>query len=326
MRLALLLAGAAAFVALYLCVGSTEWITPGRLAQELVRGDDGGATMENLILWRLRLPRCLAALLVGSLLGAVGAAFQALFRNPLAEPYVIGVSGGAAVGGTLALILGIEAVAFGLATPALAFAGGMAALGLVLMLGTRRGVVQIPTLLLAGVVVGAMLSSLVSVMLLAAGQDTGRVLRWLLGSTTPMSWSRIAVLLIVLVIGFALLWSHTRRLNAYAVSEEGAQQLGVDVANLKWSILVVGTAMAATAVGAVGIIPFLGLVAPHLARRIMGADLRRSLLAAAAAGAGLLVASDLIAQRAVPGVELPIGAVTAILGAPALVAVLRVKS
>lgn len=310
---------------LHIGIGSSLWISPFQVISEIARGNLGGADPVNTVVWEIRLPRAVGCLLVGALLGLVGAAFQALFRNPLAEPYVVGVSSGAAVGGSLALILRLSEAFFGLAGLGAAFAGGLASLGLVVALAKRRGVINVPTLLLAGVVVGSLLAALLSLILLAAGGDTNQVLRWLLGSMTPMFWPRVAILSVTLVFGTMILTRETRRLNAFAVGEDSAQRLGVDTARLKKRVLVTGTAMAAVAVGSVGIVGFLGLVAPHIARRMLGIDLRHSLIGAGLLGSILLLLADLLAQRSVPGTELPVGAVTAVLGAPTLLLLLRGK-
>lgn len=309
---------------LHIGIGSSLWLSPIQVASEIVAGDQGheGSTA-NVVVWQVRLPRALGCLLVGAILGSVGAAFQALFRNPLAEPYVVGVSSGAAVGGSLALVAGIGAAGYGLGGLGLAFLGGMGSLGLVVALARRRGTVDVHTLLVAGVVVGSLLAALLSLVLLAAGQDTNQVLRWLLGSMTPMFWPRILILSLALVMGLLVLVRDTRRLNAFSVGEDTAQRIGVDTSGLKRRVLLSGTAMASIAVGSVGIVGFLGLVAPHLARRTFGIDLRGSLPASAGIGAILLIGADLLAQRAVPGIELPVGAVTALLGAPALLVLLR---
>lgn len=314
-----------ALFVLHIGIGSSVWIAPGQVLAEIARGNADGADPINTIVWQIRLPRAAGCLLVGAMLGLVGAAFQALFRNPLAEPYVVGVSSGAAVGGSLAIVLRFSEALFGLAGLGAAFAGGLGSLALVVALARRRGVINVPTLLLAGVVVGSLLAALLSLILLAAGGNTNQVLRWLLGSMTPMFWPRVAILAIALLGGTALLTRETRRLNAFAVGEDSAQRLGVDTARLKKRVLVTGTAMAAVAVGSVGIVGFLGLVAPHIARRMLGIDLRQSLIGAGLFGAILLLAADLLAQRAVPGVELPVGAVTAVLGAPTLLLLLRGK-
>lgn len=257
----------------------------------------------------------------------VGAAFQALFRNPLAEPYVVGVSSGAAVGGSLAIAVGLGSAwtgfAEGLGPMLLAFPCGLAALFLVFAISTRRGMVSVHTLLLAGVVTGSLLSAVLSFIMLAAGQDTNRILAWLLGSMTPMFWNRVVILAVATVVGGVVLVIHSKQLNLFAVGEETAQRLGVNVNRLKPVILIVGTAMVATTVGAVGIIGFLGLVAPHLTRRVLGIDWRLSLFGSGLSGAILLSLSDVIAQRLIPSLEIPVGIVTAIVGAPFLLVLMR---
>jgi iron complex transport system permease protein len=311
-------------LALHIGVGSAVLAHPAEVLRAILQGPGADDPLSSIV-WDIRMPRAIGCALVGALLGAVGAAFQALFRNPLAEPYVIGVSSGAAAGGVLALVAGFGAMAAGLGLMGAAFLGGLGALLLVMSFARRRGVLSVPRLLLAGVVIGAMLAALTTLILLAGGEDANRVLRWLLGSTTPMFWNRIVFMLGVLAIGGWVLYVAGRHLNAYSIGEEHARLLGVDTARLVRRTLVAGTAMAAVAVGATGIIGFLGLVAPHLARRIVGADARATLPAATLTGAALLLAADLVAQRAVPGVEVPVGAVTAILGAPALVILLRAR-
>lgn len=304
---------------------AAAWISPIEVAGELINGRSEGPI--GNIVWAIRLPRAIGCLLVGAILALVGSAFQALFRNPLAEPYIVGVSSGAAVGGALALLLGIGTAWSGfwdgLGMTACAFVAGLISLSLVFSLSRRRGVVDVQTLLLAGVVTGSMLSALLSMILLASGEDTNKVLRWLLGSMTPMYWNRLAVMAIALFVGGAILIRQSKYLNAFAVGESTAQHLGVNTRRLKPIILVVGTAMTAATVGAVGVVGFLGLVAPHIARRILGVDWRWSTIGSAFIGAGLLLAADLLAQTAIPDTELNVGIVTALLGAPVLIVLLR---
>lgn len=299
-------------------------LSPGEVLAELFRGQlTPGLSQDNLIVWQIRLPRALACLLVGGLLGSVGSAFQALFKNPLADPYIVGVSSGAAVGGALALVLGIAGWAGGLGLMLACFVCGLGALGLVFGLARSRGALDVQRLLLAGVVIGSMLSAVLSMVLLASGLDTNQVLRWLLGSATPMYWNRITALALAFVVGGAVLLAQTKRLNALAMGEEAARRLGVNTRVLVPTVLAVGTAMTAVTVGSVGIIGFLGLVAPHIARRIVGVDWRWSLLASALCGMALLVLSDIAAQRLIPGAELQLGIITALLGAPFLLVLLR---
>jgi iron complex transport system permease protein len=304
------------------------------VVRELFRGPVEGDSA-NTVVWAIRLPKALYCVLAGGILGVVGSAFQALFRNPLAEPYTIGVSSGAAVGGAMAQIIGLDAGLAFLGTPLLGFVGGMLSLVLVLALARRKSGEDTTTLLLAGVVVSSLLSAVLSVIILMSGADTNRLMRWLLGSTSPQFWERVGVLAAVLVVGITLLYPLTKRLNALAIGEISTRRLGIDPNRLRWIVLIVGTAMAATAVGTVGAIAFLGLVAPHIARKLMGVDWRWSLPGSLAVGAGLMIAADVIAQRLLPwagqvltgkellATELPVGVVTALIGAPSLIMLLR---
>jgi len=281
----------------------------------------------NRVLWVIRMPRAVCCLVVGAMLGLVGSALQALFRNPLAEPYVVGVSSGAAVGGAIALVTGFGTAwtgfAQGLGLMIAAFPAGLLALGMVLAFARRRGVVDVQTLLLAGVVTGSMLSAVLSFVLLMGGQDTRMVLQWLLGNTSAAFWNKDDLLALALAGGACVLVGYSKQLNAFALGEDTARRLGVNVARLKGVLLVTSTAMVAACVGAVGIIGFLGLVAPHISRRTLGVDWRVSLLGSGFYGACLLLGADFIAQRVLPGGEIPVGIVTAILGAPFLLVLLR---
>lgn len=324
----LLAAGVCAGV-LHLIMGSS---LPGRPFQlGISAGDIWGIMIEGpggkhplaSILWQLRLPRVLACLLVGFSLGIVGSSFQALFRNPLAEPYIIGSASGAAVGGSMALVMGWSMALGGLGMVAGATGTGLAALLAVTAMARVRGRIDPQRLLIAGVVSAAMLSALVACILLASGHDTNEVLRWLLGSMTPMFWNRLFPLTLAVLIGGIYLMTQGRRLNAFAMGEDMARRLGVRTDRLKPIVLAVGTTMTSVAVGTVGIIGFLGMVSPHIARRIVGIDWRYSMLASGLVGATLLAVSDILAQWMVPGAELPVGIVTALLGAPVLLVLLR---
>lgn len=311
---------------LYLGFGGTVPLTPLTILHELFH--PGTGTPENNIVWDLRLPLACACLVVGAILGLAGSAFQALFQNPLAEPYVVGVSAGSAVGGALALVTGFGAAwggpLFNMGRMIAAFPAGLLALGLVFLLARRRGVVNVQSLLLAGVAVGALLGSLLSLVLLAGGKDTRVVLQWLWGNLDSASWNEIGVMLAVLLIGGAVLIRSSRNLNAFALGEQTAQRLGVDVARLKPAVLVTGTAMVAATVGSVGIIAFLGLVAPHIARKLIGVDWRWSLIASGLLGAAIMLAADFLGHRAIPAAGVvPDGIVTAVIGAPFLLALLR---
>jgi iron complex transport system permease protein len=250
----------------HLGMGGT-WLTPADVLRVLFHPDPN--SRDYAVVWAIRLPRALACVLVGSMLAAVGSAFQALFRNPLADPYIVGVSSGAGAGGALAWLLGLTGLWGGLGTMGLGFLGGLASLALVFALSKKRGIVDVSTLLLAGVVVGSLLWALTTLILFLAGQDTNKILQWLLGSMSPMFMDRVLVMAVTAAIGTTILILQARKLNAFAIGESIARNLGVDTARLKATVLITGTAMAAVCVGAVGIIGFLGLVSPHIARRLL---------------------------------------------------------
>ncbi|HEY0866905.1 MAG TPA: iron ABC transporter permease [Fimbriimonas sp.] len=313
----------------HLGVGSYQWYAPLTVLRELANGPSEGAA--NVIVWQIRLPRATACLFVGGILGIVGSAFQAQLRNPLADPYIVGVSSGAAVGGVVAVITGLSGMFGGLGTTLLGFLSGMGSLAVVYLLARRRGVVNVTSLLLAGVVIGSLLSAILSLLLLASGRDQTQVLAWLLGNTSRVPWNANAVLGVSLLLGATAMVRESRRLNAFALGDDAARRLGVDTLRLTRLVLLVGTAMTAAAVGAVGIIGFLGLVAPHISRRLLGVDWRRSLLGSMLVGMGLLLLADLLSQRGVSaltgvvGMQVPVGIVTAILGAPSLLVLMRKK-
>ncbi len=319
---------------LHVGYGSTSgYLNPGDVIRELLKGPfHSGADRAADAVWQIRLVRALGCVCIGGILGGVGSAFQALFRNPLADPYIVGVSSGAALGSVVAMLAGLTGMLGGLAISMAAFAGGLASLGLVVTLAGRRGRTSVVTLLLAGVVTGSLLSALLTLVMLLAGRDTSELMRWLLGSTSELYWSNVALLGSALVVGGAILVSQTRALNAFAIGEETARRLGVNTGRLKAVVLVTGTGMVAFAVGAAGIIGFLGLVAPHISRGLFGTDWRRSLPGSILTGATLLLIADALAQRLGPTSEwlqlrtfvyLPVGVVTAIIGGPSLLILLK---
>ncbi|MCC7101505.1 MAG: iron ABC transporter permease [Fimbriimonadaceae bacterium] len=283
----------------------------------------GRDSVWSSVLWDIRLPRALACVFVGAILGSSGAAFQLLFRNPLAEPFVIGVSGGAAVMVTAFMSLGLTGLTLELGSILAAIIGGFGALSLVLTLASMRRGFRSESVLIAGAVVSSMLLSLMTVVLLSTGKDSSEIVRWMLGSASPMYWSRVAILFVTLMSGGWALLRECRRLNALSLGELSARSLGVDPQRSGRTVLLAVTVMASIAVGATGIIGFLGIIAPNISRRIVGPDARLVVPLSGCLAACLLLAADLIAQRALPGQELPVGAVTAVLGAPALLWVLK---
>lgn len=312
-----------AFLLLYVAFGGSIGIPISDTLREILRGPQHTRELGfNTILWQIRLPVGLACVLVGGALGIVGSAFQALFKNPLADPFIVGVASGAAVGGVAALVFGISVLGT-LTLPVAGFVTGLGSLALVLFLSRRRGLVDVASLLLAGTVTGSLLAAVQTLLLILAGRDTNQVLQWLLGNMSTTTWDQVALMTFALVVGGSLLVMQGRRLNVLAIGEDSAQRLGINVRSLRYVILVTGTAMVAVCVGSVGIIGFLGLAAPHIARRLVGVDWRWSLFGSMFTGSALLLLANFIVQMLTPTGELPVGVVTALLGAPFLLVLLR---
>lgn len=277
----------------------------------------------EVIVFELRLPRVLLAAIVGAALAASGTVFQGLFRNALADPAIIGVSSGAALGAVLVIVTVGAGTLGTLGLPLAAFVGATATAFAVYRLARVGPTVHVATLLLAGIAVAAVISSLMSLVMSFSGEDVRDIYAWLLGGLVSEGWRSIAVVLPVVVLGVtgAALVAH--ELNLVALGEERASQLGVDVQRLKVRAIAVGALLAAGAVSVAGVIGFVGLMTPHLLRLVIGADQRRLLPASVLGGATLLILADLVARTAVAPSELPVGVVTALLGGPFFLYLLR---
>jgi len=275
------------------------------------------------IVWEVRLPRIFTAALVGALLAMAGVAFQGLLMNPLAGPYTVGASAGAAVGAAAAEVLGIAAIAGGLVGTAWAFASAVGASLLVYALARVHGRVSVQTFLLAGVVVGTMLWSLIPLLMVLAGraEDLQRIYFYLIGSLQGADWTRTILLTPLAILNGLLLWAWSRELDLMTLGEESALHLGVPVEAYKRLVLGLGALATAAAVSVGGIIGFVGLVVPHVARRFVGPAHRRLIPVAALAGASLLVASDTIVRVWLN--DMPVGVITAIVGAPVFCVLIR---
>ncbi|HEY7472577.1 MAG TPA: iron ABC transporter permease [Gemmatimonadota bacterium] len=272
----------------------------------------------------LRLPRALLAAFVGGALALSGAAFQALLRNPLAEPYVLGVSSGAAVGAVAWIGAGGLALArWGL--PAAALGGALLAIALVLRIGSRvDGGLDVRVLLLAGVVAGSFFNACILLLLSFQRADAFRsAVFWMMGSLAGATWAGVAFMAAVGALGGAALISLARPFNALAVGEETAAFLGVPVDGVRRAAYLIASGLAASAVVAAGGIGFVGLVVPHAVRIAWGGDHRFLLPAAFLAGAAFLPIADLVARVVVAPNELPLGVVTAFIGVPFFVGLLR---
>jgi iron complex transport system permease protein len=284
----------------------------------LTGGSDGDA---GLIRY-LRMPRVLLAFIVGGALSVAGAALQALVRNPLADPYLVGLSGGAGLGAVLAIALHLGGP---WAVPLAAFAGALGAVAIVYRLSVVSGRRLDPhILLLGGVVVGAFAGSLMSaVITLASATELRSAMLWLLGGFGMASWPAVAIFATYAIVPLALLFGSARGLDLLTLGEENAQHLGADVEVLKRRVYLAVAALTGAAVAVSGIVGVVGLVVPHVMRR-WGSPLHRALLPAAVLGGGaFLVVADLLARSLFRPLELPVGVVTALIGVPIFALQLR---
>ncbi|WP_149184831.1 iron ABC transporter permease [Streptomyces sp. TRM49041] len=303
--------------------GSTD-IPPREVWSVVLRRLSGEAPRpgtSDLIVWQLRLPRALLAAVVGAGLGVIGTAVQALVRNPLADPYLLGISSGASLGAVSALVLGLGAGgALGLGTSGAAFAGALATFALVWLIARRGGGFSPLRLVLAGVGIGQFLTGFTSYLVLQAGdeQQTQGVLFWLMGSLGGASWDTLAVPALAVPSALLLLQARARPLNTMMMGDETAAGLGVSPARLRRELFVVTSVLTGILVAVSGAIAFVGLMVPHACRLLVGADHRRLLPVTALFGAVLLVVVDIVCRTALDTQELPVGVVTSLIGAPAL--------
>ena len=280
---------------------------------------------QDSIVWLVRVPRVLLGAIVGAALAVAGVALQALVRNVLADPYLLGVTQGASTGAAAAILFGVGASLGASSLSVTAFLGAVAAVGIVFLMARLGGRVTSIRLLLAGVAVGYVLAAVTSFLIFASESREGAraVLFWLLGSLGQASWSSVLVPGVVVAATLAVLVLWGRRLDALAIGDDTAQTLGVAPARFRVQSLVVVALCVAAVVAVAGGIGFVGLVVPHVARRFVGGEHRRVLVVAALIGAVFLVWADVLARLAFQPAELPLGIVTAVVGAPFLLVLIR---
>lgn len=280
-------------------------------------------TIQSIVV-EIRLPRIVLAVVVGMALAASGTIFQGLFRNPMADPYIIGVSGGAALGATTAIVLGVTLSVAGLsAVTVLAFGGALLVTLLVYRLAWYRHDVVPEHLLLAGVAVGAFLAAIISALQFASSGNIQQVVFWLMGGFSGRTWEHVWLAFPYVIAGYAVARYFARDLNLLLLGDETARSLGVSAATSRRWLIAAGALMAAAAVAVSGLIGFVGLVVPHLMRLITGPDHRRLLPAATLAGGITLLLADTVARTIIAPTEIPVGIVTAGLGAPFFLYLLR---
>ncbi|MGE6487292.1 FecCD family ABC transporter permease [Paenisporosarcina sp. NPDC076898] len=270
------------------------------------------------ILWNIRIPRVVLAGLVGASLAIAGAAFQGLLKNPLADPYTLGVSSGASVGAVVTLFFGISVPFLGLFTlPVLSMLGAF--LTMVTVMSFAKLIdraMKMETIILTGIIFSSFLGSVLSLMISLSGEELRQIIGWLLGSVSMRGWPYVTMALPFMAIGFLLLWLNRRELNALVFGEERAKHLGVNVKHRKMMILTGGSILTGAAVAVSGTIGFVGLVVPHMTRMLWGSDNRHVLPLSFINGATLLIICDLVSRTIISPSELPIGVITAFIGAP----------
>ena len=279
--------------------------------------------METIVL-EIRLPRVILAGLVGASLAIAGATYQGLFRNPLADPYLIGVAQGAALGAVIGFLLPVSLLGTSIGLiPILAFAGALVSIAVVYSLARVGRTLPLTTLILAGVALGALLGAIVAYLALTSGQMVRGILFWLTGSFSLSQWSEAWVVLPIFVLGATIIMLFARSLNIMQLDEEQAQQLGINVERLKLILLIAATLVTAAAVSFVGIIGFVGIIIPHAVRLIWGPDHRFLLPLSILSGAVFLILADVLARTLAAPSEIPIGVITALFGAPFFLYLLR---
>lgn len=303
-------------------------LTPGGVLLDiadrlpLVDVDSGLSTRQQAILWNIRMPRVVLGVLVGAMLAIAGAAYQGVFRNPLADPYLLGVSSGAGLGATLAIVVGGAAGFAGV--PIAAFAGGLLAVGATYSLGrTVGGSRSEVVIILAGVAVAAFANAIQTFFMQLHDDTLRQVYSWMLGRLSTDGWSDVVVVLPYVVVTVAIIALHRRTLDVMAVGDVEAASLGINPARVRLLLVCVATLGTAAVVSASGLIGFVGIVVPHAVRLLAGPGHRLLLPLSLLVGASFLVLADVLARTVMSPAELPIGVVTAAIGAPFFLVVLR---
>ena len=289
----------------------------------LVSGNLDATDPTRMIILRIRLPRILLAGLVGFSLSLGGVVFQAILRNPLADPFILGISSGSAFGAVLGILAGFS---FSLGVPATAFCGALVTIYLLMALGIRKMGMESSTILLTGVIINAFFTAIIMLVIsMAADNRLHTMLFWLYGDLSQSRYGPLGFLAPVLVLGSLVIYGFARHLNLITAGEETAVQLGVEVEKTKKACLLVVSVMMGLVVSFSGLIGFVGLIVPHLARMAFGSDHRLLIPVAALGGASFLIVADTLARILISPSELPVGVVTAFLGAPFFIYLLKTR-
>ena len=280
---------------------------------------------EEVIVVGIRLPRIILGALVGVCLAMSGAALQSLFRNPMADPFILGISNGAALGATIIFVYGTAGIIGFYSLPIMAFIFGLATIFLVYYVARVGNQVPVNTLLLSGIAISALFSAVNSFIMFTGGQNLNQILFWTMGGLSGRGWDYVWIILPFTVAGTIVMLTLTRQMNAMMFGEESAQYLGIEVEKLKKILLVTTALITSAAVAVSGIIGFVGLIIPHIVRLITGPDHRILIPASIFAGAIFIVVADMFARMIIAPAELPLGVITALCGAPFFLYLLRSK-
>ena len=270
--------------------------------------------VNSQIFWQLRLPRVLMSVLVGAVLSVCGAAYQSIFRNPLTDPYVLGVSSGASLGAAVAILLGLEAFLWGVGGMALAAA--LATVWLIYRIASIGNRMHTTTLLLTGVCLTLLISALISFLMVLNQEKMDSIIFWTMGSFGSSSWTDVAVMAPVAVAGMGVVLWYSRDLNLLLAGSEAAKSMGCEAEKVKRVLLLATTLMVAFAVSTCGVIGFVGLIVPHAVRLVAGADNRRVVPYSMLCGALFVLVCDTLARYLLRPSELPVGSLTSMVGAP----------
>lgn len=282
------------------------------------------SNMQRYIILQVRLPRVLLAALVGAGLSAAGGVFQGLFQNPLADPHILGVSSGAALGATIAILFGVQVSAFGLGTIGVcAFIGAIVTIVLVYLIGGMKKGAKTIGILLTGTAVSTLFSAIMSLLMSLHHDKIEQVYLWTMGSFSSAVWVKVGYVAICELICLTICLCLSRDLNLIAMGEETAQSLGIETSRIRKILILVVSVMVASCVAVSGVIGFVGLVIPHIVRFLLGDDYRRILPGAILGGGFFLMICDTLARTVTAPGELPVGVITAIVGAPYLILLIR---
>lgn len=291
--------------------------------KEYIHTNDISSTM-NTIIWNIRLPRVILGVLVGASLSIAGAAFQGMFKNPMADPYVIGISSGAALGAAIAIILKLDINILNIPLITIfAFLGALLAVFIVYNIAKIKNKIPVTYLLLAGVATGQFFTSIMSFLMVLNNNDMTKIIYWTMGSLSGKGWAPVKSIAIPVILVILVLNYFAKDLNIMLTGEESAQSLGIDVEKTKIYILILGTLITALVVSVSGIIGFVGLIIPHIVRLLIGPDHRILLPSSALVGGIFMIFADTMARTLISPTEIPVGIITALFGGPFFIYLLK---